>query len=347
MPGIDEILQEARSAGASDVHLASGVSPRMRIGGRLAVMDHARLQPADTLDILVSVMPEVHRLRLEEKGECDFSLSLPGCGRCRVNVYKQRGSVALAFHLVDNRVPSLEELGMPASVIGLCEREQGLVLVTGPTGNGKSTTLAAMVDRINDSREAHIITLEDPVEYLHQHKKSLVTQREIGLDSENYVSGLRAALREDPDVILVGELCDPETVSMAVQAAETGHLVLSAMHSVGTADTVDRLIGAFPLYQQQQMRARLANVLEAVVAQQMLPVLNEDRRTAVFEALLVDDQVRSLIREGKTYQLPQVIKAGGQQGMAAMEEAVEKLFLDGRISEETRTRFIRSYSAIQ
>ena len=246
MPGIDEILQEARKAGASDVHLAAGISPRMRVGGRLAAMDCARLQPADTLDIVVSIMPEIHRIRFEEKGECDFSLSLSGCGRCRVNVYKQRGSVALAFHLVDNRVPSLEELGMPASVNGLCEREQGLVLVTGPTGNGKSTTLAAMVDRINSSRQAHIITLEDPVEYLHQHKQSLVNQREIGLDSENYVSGLRAALREDPDVILVEELCDPETISMAVQAAETGHLVLSSMHSIGTADTVDRLIGAFP-----------------------------------------------------------------------------------------------------
>ena len=235
---------------------------------------------------------------------------------------------------------------MPASVNGLCEREQGLVLVTGPTGNGKSTTLAAMVDRINSSRQAHIITLEDPVEYLHQHKQSLVNQREIGLDSENYVSGLRAALREDPDVILVEELCDPETISMAVQAAETGHLVLSSMHSIGTADTVDRLIGAFPLYQQQQMRARLANVLEAVVAQQMVPVLDENRRTAVFEFLLVNDQVRSLIREGKTYQLTQVIKASGEQGMVAMEDAVKKLFLEGRISQETQNRFIRSYSDI-
>lgn len=346
MPGIDEILQEARKAGASDVHLAAGISPRMRVGGRLAAMDCARLQPADTLDIVVSIMPEIHRIRFEEKGECDFSLSLSGCGRCRVNVYKQRGSVALAFHLVDNRVPSLEKLGMPASVNGLCEREQGLVLVTGPTGNGKSTTLAAMVDRINSSRQAHIITLEDPVEYLHQHKQSLVNQREIGLDSENYVSGLRAALREDPDVILVEELCDPETISMAVQAAETGHLVLSSMHSIGTADTVDRLIGAFPLYQQQQMRARLANVLEAVVAQQMVPVLDENRRTAVFEFLLVNDQVRSLIREGKTYQLTQVIKASGEQGMVAMEDAVKKLFLEGRISQETQNRFIRSYSDI-
>ena len=184
------------------------------------------------------------------------------------------------------------------------------------------------------------------MEYLHQHKQSLVNQREIGLDSENYVSGLRAALREDPDVILVEELCDPETISMAVQAAETGHLVLSSMHSIGTADTVDRLIGAFPLYQQQQMRARLANVLEAVVAQQMVPVLDENRRTAVFEFLLVNDQVRSLIREGKTYQLTQVIKASGEQGMVAMEDAVKKLFLEGRISQETQNRFIRSYSDI-
>lgn len=346
MPGIDEILQEARAAGASDVHLAAGISPQMRVGGRLTAMEQGRLLPADTLDILVSIMPEVHRLRFEEKGECDFSLSLPGCGRCRVNVYKQRGSVALAFHLVDNRVPSLEELGIPVSVAALCERDQGLILVTGPTGNGKSTTLAAMVDRINNSREAHIITLEDPVEYLHQHKRSLVTQREIGLDSENYVTGLRAALREDPDVILVGELRDPETVSMAVQAAETGHLVFSAMHSVGTADTVDRLIGAFPLYQQQQMRGRLANVLEAVVSQQMVPVLDEDKRKAVFEVLLVNDQVRSLIREGKTYQLPQVVKTGAEQGMISMEETVEKLFVEERISEETRARFTRFYSAI-
>ena len=235
MPTIEEILRAAKEAGASDVHLTVGIPPKMRVNGNLITMDYPKMLPADTLEVLVNIMTEVQRERFEERGEYDMSFSIPNCGRYRVNAYKQRGSVALAFRLVGTKVPSPEELGVPESVIDLYQRKRGLVLVTGPTGSGKSTTLAAIIDKINNNRDAHVITLEDPIEYLHQHKMSMVNQREIGIDSNNYANALRAALREDPDVILVGEMRDFETISVAITAAETGHLVLSTLHTVQPA----------------------------------------------------------------------------------------------------------------
>ena len=235
MPTIEEILRAAKEAGASDVHLTVGIPPKMRVNGNLITMDYPKMLPADTLEVLVNIMTEVQRERFEERGEYDMSFSIPNCGRYRVNAYKQRGSVALAFRLVGTVVPSPEELGVPESVVDLYQRKRGLVLVTGPTGSGKSTTLAAIIDKINNNRDAHVITLEDPIEYLHQHKMSMVNQREIGIDSNNYANALRAALREDPDVILVGEMRDFETISVAITAAETGHLVLSTLHTIGAA----------------------------------------------------------------------------------------------------------------
>ena len=339
MPIIEEILREAKEAGASDVHLTVGIPPKMRVNGDLLTMNYSRMLPADTLDILISVMTETQREKFEERGEYDFSFSIPNCGRFRVNAYKQRGSVAIAFRLVGTQVPSPEELGVPESVIDLYQRKRGLVLVTGPTGSGKSTTLAAIIDKINNNRDAHVITLEDPIEYLHQHKMSMVNQREIGLDTENYANALRAALREDPDVILVGEMRDFETISVAITAAETGHLVLSTLHTIGAASTVDRVIDVFPPHQQQQIRVQFANVLEAVISQQLIPTADGTGRVAAFEVMHANHAVRNLIREGKSHQLSSVMQTNRRLGMITMDEAIIQLYQMGRITRENAIQF--------
>jgi len=342
MPTIEEILRAAKEAGASDVHLTVGIPPKMRVNGKLLTMEYPRMMPADTLEVLISIMTEVQRDRFEEKGEYDLSFSIPNCGRYRVNAYKQRGSVAMAFRLVGTQVPEPEELGVPGSVIDLYQRKRGLVLVTGPTGSGKSTTLAAIIDKINNNRDAHVITLEDPIEYLHQHKMSMVNQREIGLDSDNYANALRAALREDPDVILVGEMRDFETISVAITAAETGHLVLSTLHTIGAASTVDRVIDVFPPHQQQQIRVQLANVLEAVVSQQLIPTADGRGRVAAFEVMHANHAVRNLIREGKSHQLSGVMQTNRKMGMITMDDAICQLYFEGRISRDMAIQFAQS-----
>ncbi|MCR5755810.1 MAG: type IV pilus twitching motility protein PilT [Acetatifactor sp.] len=347
MPAIEEILKAAKEAGASDVHLTVGIPPKMRVNGRLLDMDYPRLSPADTLDMLISIMTEVQREKFEEKGEFDLSFSIPQCGRFRVNAYKQRGSVALAFRVVGTHVPSASELGIPESVEELCQKKRGLVLVTGPTGSGKSTTLAAIIDRINNIREAHIITLEDPIEYLHKHKMSIVNQREIGMDTENYANALRAALREDPDVILVGEMRDFETISVAITAAETGHLVLSTLHTIGAASTVDRVIDVFPPHQQQQIKVQLANVLEAVISQQLIPTFNGSGRVAAFEVMYANNAVRNLIREGKSHQLTSVIQTNRKMGMITMDDAILQLYENGRISRDMALQFAQNPDTLE
>ncbi len=340
MPNIRAILEEAKGAGASDVHLTVGIPPKMRVNGKLITMEsHGRLLPADTLEVVLDVMSETQKARFEERGEYDMSFSIPDLGRYRVNVYKQRGSVAFAFRLVGTKVPSPEELGVPDSVIDLYQRKRGLVLVTGPTGSGKSTTLAAIIDKINNCRDAHVITLEDPIEYLHQHKMAMVNQREIGLDSDNYANALRAALREDPDVILVGEMRDLETISVAITAAETGHLVLSTLHTIGAASTVDRVIDVFPPHQQQQIRIQLSNVLEAVISQQLIPTSDEMGRVAAFEVMHANHAVRNLIREGKSHQLTSVMQTNRKLGMITMDEAIQQLYYNGRITREMAIQF--------
>lgn len=246
MISLEEVLQVAKVAGASDVHLTVGLPPKMRVNGDLINMDFPKMLPPDTQAVADEIMNDKQKEIFTEKGEFDMSFSIRNLGRYRVNAYHQRGSVAMAFRLVGTQVPSPESLGIPESVVELSQRKRGLVLVTGPTGSGKSTTLAAIIDKINQTRDAHVITLEDPIEYLHQHQLSMVNQREIGIDSGNYASALRAALREDPDVILVGEMRDFETISVAITAAETGHLVLSTLHTIGAASTVDRVIDVFP-----------------------------------------------------------------------------------------------------
>ena len=338
MPTIEEILRAAKEAGASDVHLTVGIPPKMRVNGNLITMDYPRMLPADTLEVLVNIMTEVQRERFEERGEYDMSFSIPNCGRYRVNAYKQRGSVALAFRLVGTVVPSPEELGVPESVVELYQRKRGLVLVTGPTGSGKSTTLAAIIDKINNNRDAHVITLEDPIEYLHQHKMSMVNQREIGIDSNNYANALRAALREDPDVILVGEMRDFETINAAVTAAETGHLVFSTLHTTGAAETIDRIIDVCPAGAQNQIRGQLAAVLRGVITQQLLPLASGQGRCAATEILVGTDAVANLIREGKCYQIPSVLQSGAALGMHSLNADLARLVSLGRITRETAER---------
>ncbi len=336
---VEEILSAAKKAGASDVHITVGIPPKMRVNGKLIMMEGERLMPADTMTIAESVMNDVQKVRFEEKGEVDMSFAIAGEGRYRVNIYKQRGSAAMAFRLVDTVVPAPETLGVPNSVIDLYRKKRGLVLVTGPTGSGKSTTLAAIIDKINNNRESHVITLEDPIEYLHQHKRSIVNQREIGLDSMSYANALRAALREDPDVILVGEMRDFETISVAITAAETGHLVLSTLHTIGAASTVDRVIDVFPPHQQQQIRVQLANVLEAVVSQQLVPTIDQKGRVAAFEVLHTNSAVRNLIREGKTHQITSVMQTNRKMGMLTMDDALVQLYQQYKIDKEMAIQF--------
>ena len=343
----EEILSKAKEAGASDVHITVGIPPKMRVNGKLITMEGPKLLPPDTMEIAIHVMNEKQRQHFEENGEVDMSFAIAGEGRYRVNVYKQRGSIAMAFRLVGTTIPSPESLGVPQSVIDLYQKKRGLVLVTGPTGSGKSTTLASIIDTVNNNREAHVITLEDPIEYLHQHKKSIVNQREIGLDSNNYAKALRAALREDPDVILVGEMRDFETISTAITAAETGHLVFSTLHTIGAASTVDRVIDVFPPHQQQQIRVQFANVLEAVISQQLIPMVNGEGRVAAFEVLHNNPAVRNLIREGKTHQLTSVMQTNRKMGMITMDDALTQLYQEYKISREMALQFAQDQESLK
>lgn len=336
---VEEVLRAAKKSGASDVHITVGVPPKMRVNGKLITMDYEKMLPPDTEDAAHQMMTDIQRERFHKSGEYDMSFSIANLGRYRVNAFKQRGSVAVALRLVDTVVPSPEVLGVPDSVVDLFNRKRGLILVTGPTGSGKSTTLAALIDKINNNRDSHVITLEDPIEYLHQHKRSMVNQREIGLDTENYANALRAALREDPDVILVGEMRDFETISVAITAAETGHLVLSTLHTIGAASTVDRVIDVFPPHQQQQIRVQFANVLEAVISQQLIPLVDESGRAAAFEVLHTNSAVKNLIREGKSHQLISVMQTNRKIGMITMDEAISRLFYQGKISREMAVQF--------
>ena len=324
---VEQLLMTAKEQGASDVHITVGVPPKMRVNGELLDLDYPRLMPDDCEKIVLSIMNERQLAMFKENGELDFSFSIPQVGRYRVNVFRQRGSVACAMRIVGTEVPKPEQLGVPQSVIDLYDKKRGLVLVTGPTGSGKSTTLASLIDRINDERNAHVITLEDPIEYLHSHRKSMINQREIGIDTQSYAKALRSALREDPDVILVGEMRDLETISTAITAAETGHLVFSTLHTIGAAATIDRIIDVFPPHQQQQIRVQLATVLEAVISQQLVPLERKKGRVAAFEVMHGTVAIKNLIREGKTHQITGIIQTSKKNGMVTMDDALLELYL--------------------
>ena len=292
-------------------------------------------------------MNDKQKEKLEENGQHDMSFSIPGIGRYRLNIFKQRGSIAMAFRVVATQIPTAESLGIPETVVDLYQKQRGLVLVTGPTGSGKSTTLASIIDMINNNREAHVITLEDPIEFTYQHRMSIVNQREIGTDSNSYANALRAALREDPDVILVGEMRDLETISTAITAAETGHLVLSTVHTIGASNTVDRLIDVFPSHQQQQIRIQLAGVLEAVISQQLIPSTDGVSRAAAFEVLHVNSAVRNLIREGKSHQLITYMQTYRKQGMMTMDDAILELYRAQKISRDSALQFAQDPDTMQ
>ncbi|MCH5255838.1 MAG: type IV pilus twitching motility protein PilT [Lachnospiraceae bacterium] len=339
MPNVEEILRVANDAKASDVHITVGIPPKMRVFGKLVTMEYPVLGPVDTDALVRQIMTEEQYATFKKRGELDMSFSISDVGRYRVNAYQQRGSSALAFRLVGTEIPSPEVLGVPTSVVELYDRKRGLILVTGPTGSGKSTTLAAIINKVNENRAAHVITLEDPIEYLHQHRKAMVNQREIGMDTESYANALRAALREDPDVILVGEMRDYETISIAITAAETGHLVLSTLHTIGAASTVDRVIDVFPPHQQQQIRVQFANVLEAVISQQLIPIRDGAGRVAAFEVMHANHAVRNLIREGKSHQLVSVMQTNRKMGMITMDESIAQLYYEGKISRDMAIQF--------
>jgi twitching motility protein PilT len=332
---LDEILGKGVSMGSSDVHFTVGLPPMVRtVGNLLPIADFPKLMPNDTKELLVSILNDDQKKRLDEKGEVDLSYSIAGVGRFRVNIYYQRGTLAGAFRTISAEIKNMQELGIPQIVTAFAEKQRGLVLVTGPTGSGKSTTLASLVDLINKQRACHIITLEDPIEYLHRHNKSMVNQREIGSDSETFANGLRAALREDPDVILVGEMRDPETTQIAVTAAETGHLVLATLHTVDSVQTIDRIIDQFPGNQQGQIRIQLASVLIGVLSQQLMPNIDNSGRCIAVEVMIATPAARNLIREGKTHQLYSVIQTGGRFGMITMDSSLRDLYLKRKISKE-------------
>ncbi len=324
---IDELLKFAVDNHASDVHITVGVPPIFRINGQLIkINDLERIMPDDSTDLANHIMTEDSKRIYAEKGEVDFSYSVIGVGRFRVNIYNQRGSVSLAMRSVPLEVPTIEQLKLPETLRDLANIKRGLILVTGPTGSGKSTTLAAMIDHINKTRSAHILTLEDPIEYLHRHNKSIVNQREIGHDSKSYASALRASLRQDPDVILIGEMRDLETISTAITAAETGHLVLSTLHTTGAVATVDRIVDVFPPNQQEQIRVQLSSVLQGVISQQLLKKADNSGRVAALEILLCNAAIKNHIREGKSHQIMSSIQTGRKAGMISMDAYLSELY---------------------
>ncbi len=346
---IDDVIAQAAAIGASDVHLTAGRPPFYRLHGLLYPVDAGEfsgkmflldigevrtMHPEDTDNMARRLMSRSQYEAFNEAGELDFACAVSAGTRVRVSVFKQGGATAMAIRILSGRVPSLSELGLPDILTCLADRPKGLVLVTGPAGCGKSTTLAAMVDFINREKRVHVLTLEDPVEYLHQHNRSIISQREIGRDTRSFAAGLRAALREDPDVILVGEMRDPETISTAVTAAETGHLVLASLHTCGAAETIDRIIDAFPSLQQHQIRRQLAAAIEGIVSQQLVPRADRPGAAAALEVLLGTPAVRNLIREGKTHQIYSQIQTGAQYGMQTYDMSLRLLYQKNIISRE-------------
>ena len=337
---MNDLLLKALELKASDLHLTTSLPPMFRVDGTLFPMENTvPLTPGDCESLIYELLDDSFKERLMQTGELDFSFSLPKKSRFRINVYKQRKSLAAAIRIILVDIPSIDDLGLPDSLKTLALKPRGLVLVTGPTGSGKSTTLAAMLKHINLLRNCHVLTIEDPIEYLHKHGKSMINQREIGDDTISFANALRAALREDPDVILVGEMRDLETISTALMASETGHLVLSTLHTTTAAQTIDRIIDVFPPNQQQQIKVQLASVLQGIISQQLLPRLDSSGRVAALEVLIATDAIKNMIREGKTHQIDSVIQTGTKYGMAPMDFSLANLVKRRVISlEEATTR---------
>src|SRR6266700_1279650 len=323
---IDELLEHMVARNASDLHVTVGTPPVIRVRGEVErVSEYSPLTPEETQELLYRILSSEQQKNLEIKRQLDFSHSIPGLARFRVNVYFQRESIGAAFRLIPAEIKTLEELGIPATLHQLAEKPRGLVLVTGPTGSGKSTTLAAIIDEINRKRSEHILTIEDPIEFLHRHKRCIVNQREIGPDATSFAEALRAALRQDPDVILVGESRDLETISTALTAAETGHLVFGTLHTQSAPSTIDRIIDVFPAEQQEQIRIQIASSMQGVITQQLLPTLDGEGRVPALEILIPDDAIRNLIRSAKVEQIYSYMQTGSRGGMLTMEQSLADL----------------------
>jgi twitching motility protein PilT len=325
---IDQLLERVVALNASDLHVTAGSRPAYRVRGSLTRFDEmSPLTPEQTREMLYRILSTEQQKRLEIHRQLDFAYSVPGLARFRVNVYSQRESLAAAFRLIPMELKTLEELALPQSLIELTTKPRGIVLVTGPTGSGKSTTLAAMIDEINRTRHDHILTIEDPIEFLHRHKNCVVNQREIGPDATSFTDALKAALRQDPDVILVGELRDLETISIALTAAETGHLVFGTLHTQSAPSTIDRLIDVFPAEQQDQVRTMISASLQGVVTQTLVPTADGQGRVPALEILLPDDAIRNLIRQAKVEQVYSFMQTGTKRGMQTMEQSLADLTL--------------------
>jgi twitching motility protein PilT len=330
---LDDLLEYTIEHKGSDLHLSAHLPPMMRVHGKLSKTPWEELKAVDIQRLVYDVLTGEQIQRFEATNELDFSYWIGDAARFRGNLYRQKGAVGAALRAIPNRIPTLEELRLPLILEDLAQLPSGLVLITGPTGSGKSTTLAAMIDIINSEKDCHILTVEDPIEYLHEHKRSMVNQREMGTDTDSFPTALRAALREDPDVLLVGEMRDLETIQTALTMAETGHLVLATLHTRSAPQTIDRIVDVFPAHQQDQIKVQLANALEAVVGQQLCAKVGGGR-VAACEIMVATSAVRNLIREGKTFQIPSVIETSSQQGMQSMDKALAELYRRGQITME-------------
>jgi len=329
---VDDLLRMVVDKGGSDLHICVGVPPIIRIDGQLTPTPFERTTPQDSQRMCYDILTDEQIQKFESTLELDFSYSVARVARFRVNLYRDKGSLAGAFRVIPQRIPTIEDLQLPRVLGDLSRRPRGLVLVTGPTGSGKSTTLAAIINTINTERSVHILTIEDPIEYLHTHKYSIVNQRELGMDTKSFSNALRAALREDPDVILVGEMRDQETMALAVTAAETGHLVFATLHTNSAAGTVDRIVDVFPPGQQEQIRVQLSNNLEAILTQQLLPRAGNPGRVCAMEILIAEPSIRNLIREGKSHQITSMIQMGAKVGMQTMDQCLRDLYHRGTIT---------------
>ena len=332
----EDVLRNAVEQGAADIFLIPGMPLSWKVGGKIIYQSDEKIFPKEIEEMVREIYALANNRSMDHVVECgddDFAMALPGVSRFRVNVFRQRGSLAAIIRVITFDLPDFRNLNIPQVVIDISRMTKGFVLVTGPAGSGKSTTLACIIDQINKTRNAHVITLEDPIEYLHRHNQSVVTQREIGLDTESYVTGLRAALRQAPDVILVGEMRDEETIKTALTAAETGHLVISTLHTIGAANTIDRIIDSFPPAQQEQVRAQLSMVMQAVVSQQLIPKV-EGGVVPAFEVMFFNNAIRNLIRESKIHQIDNIIATSQEEGMITMDNSLIKLFREGKISKE-------------
>ncbi|HWC26213.1 MAG TPA: type IV pilus twitching motility protein PilT [Solirubrobacteraceae bacterium] len=330
-----DLLLEVIERNASDLHLTAGAHPTVRVRGHLQPLeDYPVMSTEQTREIVYSILSNDQRQRLETDWQIDFAYAIPGRARFRVNAYYQRAAIGAAFRLIPFMIKTVDELGLPVVLHELAKKPRGFVLVTGPTGSGKSTSLAAVIDEINATREEHIMTVEDPIEFLHGHKKCIVNQREIGSDAQSFAAGLKAALRQDPDVILVGEMRDLETIHTALTAAETGHLVFATLHTQDAPQTIDRIIDVFPASQQQQVRVQLSVALQGIITQQLLPTADGAGRIAACEVLLATPAIRNLIREGKTHQIYSSLQTGASIGMQTMDAALATLVRQGKITQK-------------